>query len=85
LTGLGLSALRVDLMQARYAAAQALEREKTLREEVRRLRGRVRELRDPAGLTRRAAEAGFARPERSIDLRPRLLARRVEFGNGGGR
>ncbi|MCH2171656.1 hypothetical protein MK489_12810 [Myxococcota bacterium] len=85
LTGLGLSALRVDLIRLRYASAQALEQKKVLREEVRRMRGRVRELRDPAGLSRRASEMGFERPKRSIDLRPRLVAGNAQFRNGGAR
>ncbi len=69
-----LAVLRVDLIRVRYARGQAKDVEMELREQRNRLRARVRTLRDPALLSELALELGFARPERAIDLRPRIVA-----------
>lgn len=65
---LGVAALRVDLTRMRYALAAGLASEQQLLDEQRQLTSRMRALRDPAELTRRARALGFVHPERVIDL-----------------
>jgi hypothetical protein len=68
IAGLFLAALRVDLIRQRDDLGAAMNTEKQLLEQKRLLTTRVRRLRDPARLARLAAERGFVRPERVIDV-----------------
>jgi len=70
IAALCLAALRVDLIRQRYDLAEAMNTEKQLLEQKRLLTAQGRRLRDPARLARLAAERGFVRPERLIDLEP---------------
>jgi hypothetical protein len=70
IAGLALAALRIDLIRVRYGLATAMREEKELLEEQRGWIARVRELRDPTRLSTLAAEKGFDRPQRVIELRP---------------
>jgi hypothetical protein len=63
-----LVALRTEVLKLRYELAQQLERESTLDARQRDLTVRMRRLREPRALAERAAELGFGRPERVIDL-----------------
>lgn len=69
--GLGLAALRVDLIRVRYALADALREEAALRAARAELLVEVRRLRDPARLAALAQRAGLSRPERLIELEER--------------
>lgn len=66
--GLGVAALRIDLIRVRYGLADALAEEKALLEERRAALALLRERRDPAQLARLARERGFVRPARIVDL-----------------
>lgn len=66
---LGLAALRIDILRARYALAEAIREEKVLQEEQRRWTAAVETLRDPARLAELARRRGFQRPERILELR----------------
>jgi len=66
---LALVALRIDILRARYALAEAIREEKTLQEEERQHLARVETLRDPARLAALARERGFERPARVLALR----------------
>jgi hypothetical protein len=68
IAGLCLAALRVELIRQRYDLAEAMKTEKQLLEQKRLLTAQERRLRDPARLARLAAERGFVRPERLIDI-----------------
>jgi len=68
LAALTLASLRIDLLRIRYAVAEHNDREQVLQTEHRALTARMRQLRDPVALTRRADELGFVRPEHMIDL-----------------
>ena len=68
IAALCLAALRVDLIRQRYDLAEAMNSEKQLLEQKRLLTAQSRRLRDPARLGRLAAERGFVRPERLIDI-----------------
>ncbi len=68
LAALMLASLRIDLLRGRYALAAAIEQEQALQSEKRVLTARMRELRDPAMLARRAEALGFVRPDELIDL-----------------
>ena len=68
IAALCLAALRVDLIRQRYDLAEAMNTEKQLLEQKRLLTAQGRRLRDPARLARLAAERGFVRPERLIDI-----------------
>jgi hypothetical protein len=72
--GMGLAALRIDILRLRYALADAVETETALLEEARVWTARKESLRDPTRLAELAAERGFARPGSVIDLRPLRLA-----------
>jgi len=74
--GMGLAALRIDILRLRYALAESIETEKTLLEDQRVWTARKARLRDPSRLAELAAERGFARPVNVIDLRPRQTASR---------
>jgi len=68
IAALCLAALRVDLIRQRYDLAEAMKTEKQLLEQKRLMTAQDRRLRDPARLARLAAERGFVRPERLIDI-----------------
>ncbi len=68
IAALCLAALRVDLIRQRYDLAEAMNSEKQLLEQKRLLTAQSRRLRDPARLGRLAAERGFVRPKRLIDI-----------------
>jgi hypothetical protein len=72
--GMGLAALRIDILRLRYALADAVDTEKRLLEEARVWTARKESLRDPSRLAELAAERGFARPRNVIDLRPLRVA-----------
>jgi hypothetical protein len=65
---LALAALRVSILRTRYALAATLQRETELRGRERSAAVAAREQRDPHKLRELAAQLGFARPERVIDL-----------------
>jgi len=65
---LSLAVLRIDLLRIRYAFAESIEREQTLLDQKRSLTARMRTLRDPVVLARRAQGLGFTRPDQLIDL-----------------
>lgn len=64
-----LSALRIDILRARYALAEAIREEKALQEEQRQRMAQVETLRDPARLAELAQKRGFERPARILELR----------------
>jgi len=68
--GLGIVALRNDLIRMRYGLTAAMQEERDLLQERRELTARVRALRDPARLVRLARERGFVRPDRVFELEP---------------
>ncbi|MGH0032217.1 MAG: hypothetical protein ACQGVC_20695 [Myxococcota bacterium] len=68
--GMGLAALRIDILRLRYALADAIETEKALLEDQRVWTAKKESLRDPKRLAELARERGFARPTHVIDLRP---------------
>ena len=68
IAALCLAALRVDLIRQRYDLAEAMKTEKQLLEQKRLLTAQSRRLRNPARLARLAAERGFVRPARLIDI-----------------
>jgi hypothetical protein len=63
-----LVALRTEVLKLRYELGQRLEQERVLDARQRDLTVRMRRLREPRALAERAAELGFGRPERVIDL-----------------
>jgi len=65
---LALTALRVDLLRARYGLAEAVREEQALRLEESELTVELRRLRDPARLAELAREQGFVRPDRVIEV-----------------
>ncbi len=75
IAGLALSALRVHVTELRYRRAEALEEERRLTEEERRLSVAVQGLKDPRRLAELAKSQGFARPGRVVDLPIRTAAR----------
>ena len=76
LAALAIAHVRVELIDQGYARASAVERQQELEEELRILKARARELRDPARLARFAKEMGLARPQQLIALAPPGGARR---------
>ncbi len=68
IVALGMAALRVDLIRARYETGMNYSKEPRLSREIARLTARMRELRDPAHLGELADQLGFLPPERFIDL-----------------
>ena len=68
IVALGMAALRVDLIRARYETGMDYSMEPRLSREIARLTARMRELRDPAHLGELADRLGFLPPERLIDL-----------------
>jgi hypothetical protein len=69
IAALCLAVLRIDLIRQRYDLAEAMSTEKQLLEQKQLLTAQGRRLRDPARLARLAAERGFVRPERLIDIK----------------
>ena len=67
LVGLGVVALRNDLIRMRYALTAAMQEERDLLQQRRELTARVRALRDPVRLTRLAEARGFVRPDRVFE------------------
>jgi hypothetical protein len=65
---LGVAALRIDLIRARYAVAAAMEMEQALLEEQRALIVRKRQMRDPVELAVQARARGFRPPSRVFSL-----------------
>jgi hypothetical protein len=65
---LALAALRVSILRTRYALGETLQRETELLGRERSAAVAAREERDPHRLRELAAERGFGRPERVIDL-----------------
>jgi hypothetical protein len=63
-----LVTLRVEILRLRYAVAEVAAEEQTLAERIAQAKFRLRELRDPARLRRLAAERGFVRPERVLQV-----------------
>ena len=74
IAGMGLAALRIDILRLRYALAEAIEAEKGLLEDQRVWTAKKESLRDPTRLAELARERGFGRPTRVIDLRPLEVA-----------
>ncbi len=66
--GLGVAAVRIDLLRTRYAVAAAMERENELIEEQRQLIVRRRQLRDPVELAMKARERGFRPPAHVVTI-----------------
>ncbi|MDX1648246.1 MAG: hypothetical protein R3263_00195 [Myxococcota bacterium] len=63
-----LAALRVQVLRVRYELGRAVAEETRLLERQRAATVALGELRDPRRLRRLAAERGFVRPERVIEL-----------------
>lgn len=63
-----VASLRVSILRLRYRLSEAVGEETRLLERQRAVTVRLRELRDPARLRDVAAERGFGRPERVIQL-----------------
>jgi len=68
LSVLSLTALRLSILRTRYALGATLQRETELRARERSAAVAAREERDPHRLRELAAQRGFTRPERVIDL-----------------
>jgi hypothetical protein len=80
LVALGMAALRIDLIRARYETGQGYSEERRLNQEIAGLTARMRELRDPVDLGQVARERGFVPPELLIDLTtPEERDPQVEF------
>ena len=67
---LAITQVRVELIGQGYKRYSAVERLQALEEEKRNLTAHVRELRDPARLTKLAREMGLSRPDHVIALAP---------------
>lgn len=63
-----LAVLRMDVIRMGFGRAENLKEELRLSELERRLTVRMRQLRDPASLSKKAHELGFRRAEHLIDL-----------------
>ena len=74
IAGMGLVALRTDILRLRYALAESIEIEKALLEEQRIWTARRQTLLHPARLAKLARQRGFSRPLQVIHLRPLRLA-----------
>ncbi|MEN8161431.1 MAG: hypothetical protein ABFS41_15285 [Myxococcota bacterium] len=70
---LALAFLRVSILRTRYALGETLQQETELRTRERTAAVDVRVARDPHRLREQAAEQGFVRPERVIDLSQRTV------------
>ena len=67
---LAIVQVRVELIGQGYKRYSAVQRLQVLEEEQRNLTAQVRELRDPARLTKLAREMGLSRPDHVIALAP---------------
>ncbi len=74
IAGMGLVALRIDILRLRYGLAESIETEKALLENQRVWTARKETLLDPSRLAKLARQRGFARPAQAIQLRPLRLA-----------
>jgi hypothetical protein len=63
-----IASLRVSILRLRYQLSAAVSEETELLERQRAATVTLREMRDPARLHRLAAERGFGRPDRVIQL-----------------
>jgi hypothetical protein len=72
---LALAALRVSILRTRYALGATLQRETELLARERSAAVAARAQRDPHKLRESAAQLGFVRPERVIDLEGEARAR----------
>jgi hypothetical protein len=63
-----VASLRVSILRLRYQLSAAVSEETELLERQRAVTVTLREMRDPARLHRLAAERGFGRPDRVIQL-----------------
>jgi hypothetical protein len=70
LAGLGLAALRTELVRLQYELGRVAAQEAELREQLAESAATARVLRDPRRLRELAQQRGFVPPERVIDLRP---------------
>jgi len=68
LAALLLVGLRMDVVRMRYASAQSVTLEQELLDEKRSITVQLLRLREPKLLSERAAELGFAKPDRVITL-----------------
>lgn len=68
LAALLLVGLRMDVVRMRYASAQSVSLERELLDEKRNITVQLLRLREPKLLSERAAELGFAKPDRVITL-----------------
>ena len=74
IAGMGLVALRIDILRLRYGLAESIETEKALLENQRIWTARRETLLDPSRLAKLARQRGFARPAQVIQLQPLRLA-----------
>jgi len=72
---LALAALRIDILRMRYALADAVKQERSLTLQKSQHTAQVETLRDPARLAELAAELGFRRPDRVLELAPQTARR----------
>jgi len=72
---LALAFVRISILRTRYALGETLQQETELRTRERTAAVDVRVARDPHRLREQAAEGGFVRPERVIDLSQRAGGR----------
>lgn len=77
-----LAGLRMDVIRMRLALAESFEQELRLEQEQRELTVEMRRRRDPAELARQAADLGFRRAERLIDLDARPVLPGAPGGTG---
>jgi len=70
LAGLGLAALRTELVRLQYELGTVAAEETALREQLASSAATARTVRDPRRLRELAEEMGFGPAERVIDLRP---------------
>jgi len=82
IVALGMAALRIDLIRARYETGKGYTEERRLNQKIAGLTARMRELRDPVDLGQVARQRGFIPPELLIDLAvPEGKDSRVDFAN----
>ena len=72
---LALAFLRISILRTRYALGETLQHETELRTRERTAAVDVRVIRDPHRLREQAAEQGFVRPERVIDVSQQVRGR----------
>ena len=67
-----MAVLRTDLIRARYEIGVNIAKEQRLNEAIALRTARMRALRDPLVLSRRAEELGFVPPQQLVDLPTQL-------------